>query len=560
MVSAQYVYSMHRLGKTYPGGKEVLKDISLSFLPGAKIGVLGLNGAGKSTLLKIMAGIEKEFTGEAQAAEGLNIGYLAQEPELDTTLDVAGNVLSGLGEVKKLVDRFNEVSSRFGEELTDEEMNNLINEQTELQEKIDAADGWDIERKAQIAMDALRVPEPEADVSKLSGGEKRRVALCKLLLSSPDMLLLDEPTNHLDAESVAWLQRFLHDFPGTVVTITHDRYFLDEVAGWILELDRGQGIPYEGNYSGWLEQKQKRLEVEGRKDDARVKSLSRELDWVRSAPKARQAKSKARLNAYERLLEEQQTVREDVAKIVIPAGPRLGDVVIEANNISKAFGSKLLIEDMNFRLPPGGIIGVIGPNGAGKTTLFRMLVGDEAPDKGSLKLGDTVKLGYVDQSRDSLNDSKTVWEVVSDELDELELGKRTMPSRAYVSLFNFKGSDQQKKVSQLSGGERNRVHLARMLKSGSNVLLLDEPTNDLDVDTLRALEEALLEFAGCAVVVSHDRWFLDRIATHILAFEGNSHVEWFEGNYEAYEADKKRRLGADAAQPSRIKYKPIIRN
>ena len=560
MVSAQYVYSMHRLGKTYPGGKEVLKDISLSFLPGAKIGVLGLNGAGKSTLLKIMAGIEKEFTGEAQATEGLNIGYLAQEPELDTTLDVAGNVLSGLGEVKKLVDRFNEVSSRFGEELTDEEMNNLINEQTELQEKIDAADGWDIERKAQIAMDALRVPEPEADVSKLSGGEKRRVALCKLLLSSPDMLLLDEPTNHLDAESVAWLQRFLHDFPGTVVTITHDRYFLDEVAGWILELDRGQGIPYEGNYSGWLEQKQKRLEVEGRKDDARVKSLSRELDWVRSAPKARQAKSKARLNAYERLLEEQQTVREDIAKIVIPAGPRLGDVVIEANNISKAFGSKLLIEDMNFRLPPGGIIGVIGPNGAGKTTLFRMLVGDEAPDKGSLKLGDTVKLGYVDQSRDSLNDSKTVWEVVSDELDELELGKRTMPSRAYVSLFNFKGSDQQKKVSQLSGGERNRVHLARMLKSGSNVLLLDEPTNDLDVDTLRALEEALLEFAGCAVVVSHDRWFLDRIATHILAFEGNSHVEWFEGNYEAYETDKKRRLGADAAQPSRIKYKPIIRN
>ncbi len=560
MVSAQYVYSMHRLGKTYPGGKEVLKDISLSFLPGAKIGVLGLNGAGKSTLLKIMAGIEKEFTGEAQAAEGLNIGYLAQEPELDTTLDVAGNVLSGLGEVKKIVDRFNEVSSRFGEELSDEEMNNLINEQTELQEKIDAADGWDIERKAQIAMDALRVPEPEADVSKLSGGEKRRVALCKLLLSSPDMLLLDEPTNHLDAESVAWLQRFLHDFSGTVVTITHDRYFLDEVAGWILELDRGQGIPYEGNYSGWLEQKQKRLEVEGRKDDARVKSLSRELDWVRSAPKARQAKSKARLNAYERLLEEQQTVREDIARIIIPAGPRLGDVVIEANNISKAFGSKLLIEDMNFRLPPGGIIGVIGPNGAGKTTLFRMLVGDEAPDKGSLKLGDTVKLGYVDQSRDSLNDSKTVWEVVSDELDELELGKRTMPSRAYVSLFNFKGSDQQKRVSQLSGGERNRVHLACMLKSGSNVLLLDEPTNDLDVDTLRALEEALLEFAGCAVVVSHDRWFLDRIATHILAFEGNSHVEWFEGNYEAYEADKKRRLGADAAQPSRIKYKPIIRN
>jgi len=408
-------------------------------------------------------------------------------------------------------------------------------------------------------MDALRVPEPDADVTTLSGGEKRRVALCKLLLSAPDVLLLDEPTNHLDAESVAWLQRFLHDFPGTVVTITHDRYFLDEVAGWILELDRGQGIPYEGNYSGWLEQKQKRLEVEGRKDDARVRSLSRELDWVRSAPKARQAKSKARLNAYEKMLEEQQSSREDVAKIIIPAGPRLGDVVIEADNLSKAFASKLLVEDLDFRLPPGGIVGVIGPNGAGKTTLFRMLVGDETPDKGSLKLGDTVKLGYVDQSRDSLEDAKTVWEVISDGNDELELGKRVMPSRAYVSLFNFKGSDQQKKVSQLSGGERNRVHLARMLKSGANVLLLDEPTNDLDVDTLRALEEALLEFAGCAVVVSHDRWFLDRIATHILAFEGNSHVEWFEGNYEAYEADKKRRLGADASQPSRIKYKPISR-
>ena len=559
MVSSQYVYSMYRLGKTYPGGKEVLKDISLSFLPGAKIGVLGLNGAGKSTLLKIMAGIETDFTGEAQASDGLNIGYLAQEPELDPKLDVAGNVLSGLGNAKLLVDRFNEVSARFAEELTDDEMNDLINEQAELQEQIDAADGWDLERKAQIAMDALRVPEPDADVTTLSGGEKRRVALCKLLLSAPDMLLLDEPTNHLDAESVAWLQRFLHDFPGTVVTITHDRYFLDEVAGWILELDRGQGIPYEGNYSGWLEQKQKRLEVEGRKDDARVRSLSRELDWVRSAPKARQAKSKARLNAYEKMLEEQQSSREDVAKIIIPAGPRLGDVVIEADNLSKAFASKLLVEDLDFRLPPGGIVGVVGPNGAGKTTLFRMLVGYETPDKGSLKLGDTVKLGYVDQSRDSLGDAKTVWEVISDGNDELELGKRVMPSRAYVSLFNFKGSDQQKKVSQLSGGERNRVHLARMLKSGANVLLLDEPTNDLDVDTLRALEEALLEFAGCAVVVSHDRWFLDRIATHILAFEGNSHVEWFEGNYEAYEADKKRRLGADASQPSRIKYKPISR-
>mgnify|MGYP001157412021 CR=1 FL=1 len=559
MVSSQYVYSMYRLGKTFPGGKEVLKDISLSFLPGAKIGVLGLNGAGKSTLLKIMAGIETEFTGEAQSSDGLNIGYLAQEPELDPTLDVAGNVLSGLGNAKLLVDRFNEVSARFAEELTDDEMNELINEQAELQERIDAVDGWDLERKAQIAMDALRVPEPDADVKTLSGGEKRRVALCKLLLSAPDMLLLDEPTNHLDAESVAWLQRFLHDFTGTVVTITHDRYFLDEVAGWILELDRGQGIPYEGNYSGWLEQKQKRLEVEGRKDDARVRSLSRELDWVRSAPKARQAKSKARLNAYEKMLEEQQSSREEIAKIVIPAGPRLGDVVIEANKLSKAFGSKLLVDDLDFRLPPGGIVGVIGPNGAGKTTLFRMIVGDESPDNGSLNLGDTVSLGYVDQSRDSLDDTKSVWEVVSEGLDELELGKRVMSSRAYVSLFNFKGADQQKKVSQLSGGERNRVHLARMLKSGANVLLLDEPTNDLDVDTLRALEEALLEFAGCAVVVSHDRWFLDRIATHILAFEGNSHVEWFEGNYEAYEADKKRRLGSDISQPSRIKYKPISR-
>ena len=559
MVSSQYVYSMYRLGKTFPGGKEVLKDISLSFLPGAKIGVLGLNGAGKSTLLKIMAGIETEFTGEAQSSDGLNIGYLAQEPELDPTLDVAGNVLSGLGNAKLLVDRFNEVSARFVEELTDDEMNELINEQAELQEQIDAVDGWDLERKAQIAMDALRVPEPDADVKTLSGGEKRRVALCKLLLSAPDMLLLDEPTNHLDAESVAWLQRFLHDFTGTVVTITHDRYFLDEVAGWILELDRGQGIPYEGNYSGWLEQKQKRLEVEGRKDDARVRSLSRELDWVRSAPKARQAKSKARLNAYEKMLEEQQSSREEIARIVIPAGPRLGDVVIEANKLSKAFGSKLLVDDLDFRLPPGGIVGVIGPNGAGKTTLFRMIVGDESPDNGSLNLGDTVSLGYVDQSRDSLDDTKSVWEVVSEGLDELELGKRVMSSRAYVSLFNFKGADQQKKVSQLSGGERNRVHLARMLKSGANVLLLDEPTNDLDVDTLRALEEALLEFAGCAVVVSHDRWFLDRIATHILAFEGNSHVEWFEGNYEAYEADKKRRLGSDVSQPSRIKYKPISR-
>jgi len=559
MVSSQYVYSMYKLGKTYPGGKEVLRDISLSFLPGAKIGVLGLNGAGKSTLLKIMAGIETDFSGEAKAADGLNVGYLAQEPELDASMDVQGNVMSGMGEAKELMDRFNAVSARFAEELTDDEMNEVIAEQAELQEKIDAMDAWDLERKAEIAMDALRVPDGSADVTKLSGGERRRVALCRLLLSAPDMLLLDEPTNHLDAESVAWLQRFLHDFPGTVVTITHDRYFLDEVAGWILELDRGQGIPYEGNYSGWLEQKQKRLEQEGKAEDARVKSLSRELDWVRSAPKARQSKSKARITAYEKLLEEGQSAKIETAKIVIPAGPRLGDKVLEADNLIKGFGERLLIDEATFRLPPGGIVGVIGPNGAGKTTLFRMLTGNEAPDSGSLTVGDTVKLGYVDQSRDALDDDKTVWEVISDGLDELELGKRTVPSRAYVSNFNFKGADQQKKVGQLSGGERNRVHLARMLKSGANLLLLDEPTNDLDVDTLRALEEALLEFAGCAVVISHDRWFLDRIATHILAFEGDSHVEWFEGNYEAYEADKKRRLGADAERPTRIKYKPISR-
>ena len=559
MSSHQYVYVMHRLSKLWPGGKEVLKNISLSFLPGAKIGVLGLNGAGKSTLLKIMAGLDTEFNGEAWAADGIKVGYLAQEPELDASMDVTGNVLSGLGEAKELMDRFNEVSARFAEELTDDEMNEVIAEQADLQEKIDAIDGWDLERKAEIAMDALRVPAGDADVTMLSGGEKRRVALCKLLLSAPDMLLLDEPTNHLDAESVAWLQRFLHDFPGTVVTITHDRYFLDEVAGWILELDRGAGIPYEGNYSGWLEQKQKRLEQEGKAEDARVKSLSRELDWVRAAPKARQAKSKARINAYEKMLAEDNNRQVDTAKIHIPAGPRLGDIVINAEGLSKGFGERLLIDDLSFRLPPGGIVGVIGPNGAGKTTLFRMITGGEAPDAGTFTVGETVKLGYVDQSRDDLEDGKTVWEVISDGLDEIELGKRTMASRAYVGQFNFKGGDQQKRVSQLSGGERNRVHLARMLKSGANLLLLDEPTNDLDVDTLRALEEALEEFAGCAVVVSHDRWFLDRIATHILAFEGDSHVEWFEGNYEAYEADRKRRLGAEADRPTRIKYKPISR-
>ncbi|MGB1181002.1 MAG: energy-dependent translational throttle protein EttA, partial [Candidatus Puniceispirillaceae bacterium] len=493
MSANQYVYTMQRLSKAWPGGKEVLKDISLSFLPGAKIGVLGLNGAGKSTLLRIMAGIETEFNGEAWPADGIKVGYLAQEPELDESTDVMGNVLKGMGAAKELVDRFNEVSAKFAEEMTDDEMNAVIAEQAELQEQIDAIDGWDLERKAEIAMDALRVPDGKADVSKLSGGEKRRVALCALLLSAPDMLLLDEPTNHLDAESVAWLQRFLHDFPGTVVTITHDRYFLDEVAGWILELDRGAGIPYQGNYSGWLEQKQKRLEQEGKAEDARVKSLSRELDWVRSAPKARQAKSKARLSAYEKLLEQDKEQRNATNKITIPAGPRLGDTVIEASGLTKGFDDRLLIDNLDFRLPPGGIVGVIGPNGAGKSTLFKMLTENEALDGGSLKVGETVKLGYVDQSRDSLNDDHTVWEAISDGLDELELGNRTMPSRAYVSLFNFKGSDQQKRVGQLSGGERNRVHLARMLKSGANLLLLDEPTNDLDVDTLRALEEALLE-------------------------------------------------------------------
>jgi len=559
MANPQYVYTMSRLSKIWPGGKEVLKDISLSFLPGAKIGVLGINGAGKSTLLRIMAGIETEYQGEARAADGIKIGYLPQEPELDNNLTVLENVMLGMGEAKQLVDRFNEISAKFGEEMSDDEMNALIMEQGELQEKIDAADAWDLERKASIAMDALRLPPSDWGVENLSGGEKRRVALCQLLLSAPDILLLDEPTNHLDAESVAWLQRFLHDFPGTVVTITHDRYFLDEVAGWILELDRGHGIPYQGNYSGWLEQKQKRLEQEGRTEEARNRVLARELEWVRSAPRARQAKSKARLQAYEQLLEQQHEAHSEAARIQIPPGPRLGNVVIEASGLSKAFQEKLLIDNLEFRLPPGGIVGVVGPNGAGKTTLFRMLTGQENPDAGELKIGETVKMAYVDQSRDALDNSKTVWEVISDGHDEIELGKRVVASRAYVGQFNFRGSDQQKRVGQLSGGERNRVHLARMLKSGCNLLLLDEPTNDLDVDTLRALEEALLEFGGCAVVITHDRWFLDRIATHILAFEGNSHVEWFEGNWQAYEEDRRRRLGASADQPTRIKYKPISR-
>lgn len=560
MANPQYVYTMSNLGKTWPGGREVLKNISLSFLPGAKIGVLGINGAGKSTLLKVMAGVETEYSGEAWAADGINIGYLPQEPSLDPDLTVLENVMLGMGEAKQLVDRFNEISAQFGEEMTDDEMNALIAEQGELQEKIDAADAWDLERKASIAMDALRLPPSDWSVTNLSGGEVRRVALCQLLLSAPDLLLLDEPTNHLDTESVAWLQRFLHDFPGTVVTITHDRYFLDEVAGWILELDRGHGIPYQGNYSGWLEQKQKRLEQEGRAEEARMKVLSRELEWVRAAPKARQAKSKARLSAYEQLLEEQNEAHTEAARISIPPGPRLGNIVIEADGLKKGFQDKQLIDGLDFRLPPGGIVGVVGPNGAGKTTLFRMITGQDDPDEGAMRIGETVKMAYVDQSRDALDNSKSVWEVISDGHDEIELGKRMVSSRAYVGQFNFKGSDQQKRVGQLSGGERNRVHLARMLKSGCNLLLLDEPTNDLDVDTLRALEEALLEFGGCAVVITHDRWFLDRIATHILAFEGDSHVEWFEGNWQSYEEDRKRRLGASADQPTRIKYKPISRS
>lgn len=560
MASYQYIYVMNGLSKTFTGGREILKDVRLSFFPGAKIGVLGVNGSGKSTLLKIMAGIDTEFVGEAWAADGVKVGYLAQEPELDPSKDVHGNILDGLGETKTLVDRFNEVSARFAEEMTDDEMNDLLAEQAELQEKIDAADAWDLDRKVDIAMDALRCPAGDADVTQLSGGERRRVALCKLLMSTPDMLLLDEPTNHLDAESVAWLQRFLHDFPGTVVTVTHDRYFLDEVAGWILELDRGRGIPYEGNYSGWLLQKQKRLEQEGRQEASRMRTLNQELEWVRSSPRARQAKSKARITAFEDLFAQSKEKNPDSAQIVIPAAERLGNVVIEANKLHKGFGDELLIEDLSFNLPPGGIVGIIGPNGAGKTTLFRMITGQETPDDGTFKVGETVMLGYVDQSRDALGADKTVWEEISDGMDEIDLGSRTMASRAYVGMFNFRGGDQQKKVGQLSGGERNRVHLAKMLKSGANVLLLDEPTNDLDVETLRALEDALLAYAGCAVVISHDRWFLDRIATHILAFEGDSHVEWFEGNYQAYEADKKRRLGDDAIEPHRIKYKPIKRS
>ena len=551
MASYQYVYVMDRLSKTYTGGKQVLKDVRLSFFPGAKIGIVGVNGAGKSTLLKIMAGIDKEYQGEAWAAEGAKVGYLEQEPQLNGDKDVFGNVMEGVAEKQALLERYNELAMNYSDE-TAEEM-------ASLQDQIDAQNLWDLDAQVEQAMDALRCPPGDASVEHLSGGEKRRVALCKLLLEKPDLLLLDEPTNHLDAETVAWLQHHLADFAGTVVLVTHDRYFLDQITGWILELDRGQGLPYEGNYSNWLEQKQKRMEQEAREDDSKSRTLARELDWIRQSPKARQAKSKARINAYEELLESQGREEVGRAQITIPSGPRLGGIVLEAENLSKGFGEKLLIDNLSFKLPPGGIVGVIGPNGAGKTTLFKMLTGAETPDEGALRVGDTAIMGYVDQSRDSLDDSKNVWEEISGGLDILELGKREMNSRAYVSAFNFRGGDQQKKVGLLSGGERNRVHLAKMLKSGSNLLLLDEPTNDLDVQTLRALEEGLEDFAGCAVIISHDRWFLDRIATHILAFEGDSHVEWFEGNYADYEEDRKRRLGADAEVPKRIKYKQFSR-
>ena len=559
MAAHRYVYVMHGLAKAYLGGRKVLDNIRLAFLPGAKIGVLGPNGAGKSTLMRIMAGIETEFDGEAWAADGVRVGYLPQEPELDPGRDVMGNVMQGVAETARLLERFNEVSLRFAEDLSPEEMDALIEEQGELQERIDAANGWELERTVEIAMDALRCPPGDADTATLSGGERRRVALCRLLLSRPDLLLLDEPTNHLDAESVAWLERFLEQYEGTVVAVTHDRYFLDNVAGWILELDRGRGVPFEGNYSSWLEQKERRLALEEKQQSARRKVLQRELEWVRQSPRARQAKSRARLRAYDELLAEGARRALDTAEIVIPPGPRLGDVVIEAKGVAKGFEDRLLMEGVSFRLPPAGIVGVIGPNGAGKTTLFRMLTGEETPDNGVLRVGETVEIGAVDQSRDALAADKTVWEEISGGLDMIALGAREVASRAYVSTFNFKGPDQQKKVGSLSGGERNRVHLAKMLKSGANLLLLDEPTNDLDVETLRSLEEALLAFAGSVLVISHDRWFLDRIATHILAFEGDSHVEWFEGNYADYEADRRRRLGAEADNPHRIRYKPLTR-
>jgi ATP-binding cassette ChvD family protein len=555
----QFIYTMKGLGKVHPPDARVLDDIWLSFYHGAKIGVLGLNGAGKSSLLKIMSGEDQSFLGEAFPAGGISIGFLHQEPRLDANKTVLGNVEEGVAPIKALLAQYDAVNERLGEDLSAAEMDKVLEEQGKLQDRIEAANAWDLDSRLDLAMDALRLPPPDADVTKLSGGERRRVALCRLLLQSPDLLLLDEPTNHLDAESVAWLERFLKDYAGTVVAVTHDRYFLDNVAGWILELDRGRGIPWEGNYSSWLEQKQGRLAQEEKAETRRQRTLERELEWIRMSPRARQAKGKARLNAYEDLLREDAAQKIDTAEIYITPGPRLGDIVVEARGLKKGYGENLLIDGLNFTLPPGGIVGVIGPNGAGKTTLFRMITGQEQPDGGTLRIGETVQIGHVDQSRDALDPNKTVWDEISGGADEIELGKKKVASRAYVSWFNFKGAAQQRKVGTLSGGERNRVHLAKLLKKGSNLLLLDEPTNDLDVDTLRALEEALLNFAGCAVVISHDRWFLDRIATHMLAFEGDSEVVWFEGNYQDYEADKKRRLGNDADQPHRIKYRKLTR-
>ena len=555
----QFIFFMKDLRKIVPPKREILKGIWLSFYPGAKIGFLGANGAGKSTLLRIMAGVDTDFLGEAHPADGVRIGYLPQEPHLDSAKDVRANVDDGVAEVRALLTRFDEINAKLGEPMDADEMEKILAEPARVQDAIEAANGWDLDRTVEIAMDALRCPPGDADVATLSGGEVRRVALCRLLLQKPDMLLLDEPTNHLDAESVAWLERYLKEYPGTVVAITHDRYFLDNVAGWILELDRGAGIPWEGNYSSWLEQKRARLAQEEKQESARQRTLEHELEWVRMSPRARQAKSKARLQAYETLLAEGGKEREGVAEIIIPAGPRLGDVVVQAEHLFKGYGDRLLIEDLNFSLPRGGIVGVIGANGAGKTTLFRMITGQEKPDQGVLRVGETVQPAYVDQSRDALDPKKTVWEEISGGAEQLTLGGRQMASRAYVASFNFKGADQQKKVGDLSGGERNRLHMAKMLQAGGNLLLLDEPTNDLDVDTLRALEDALLAFAGCAVVISHDRWFLDRIATHMLAFEGDSHVEWFEGNYQDYEADRKKRLGAAAEQPHRLRYKPLTR-